>query len=103
MVYPVKCHNLTMQEIVEVIVASEASILQGLNKVYCEDFVNGIIDEECLSSKEKLDLMANVLNIMASKECTVANILESSADLLVIENCLVYPVCDKEYDCSYCH
>lgn len=103
MAYPATAPVLTNQQSIDVIVESEASILQDLNELYCVDFVDGILTDATLTDEDKLNAMSAVLNTMACKECTIANILESAADILVVDKDLVDPSGNAGFNCAYCN
>lgn len=102
MAYPAADPVLSNQQSIDVIVESEASILQGLNQIYCQEFVTGLLNDLTMSAEDKLIVMGNVLNTMACKECTIANILESAAEFIAVDKDLVDQTGRVAFNCDYC-
>ncbi|MGL5693808.1 MAG: hypothetical protein ACRCXA_07010 [Peptostreptococcaceae bacterium] len=90
MSYPVTPSTISISQAVDVIAASEASILQGLNDLFCNSFVSPVLTST-LSNQDKLNTIANVLNIMACKENTVASVIDGLADIIVVNKGLAGP------------
>ena len=106
MAYPLTQPTLSISESIDVIAASEASILQGINQIFCEDFVTPLLADNLTSGEDKLLLIGNVLNAMTSKECSIACILTNIADLLAVEKGLIPPTSSSvdptDLKCSSC-
>ena len=106
MAYPLTQPTLSISESIDVIAESEASILQGLNQIFCEDFVAPLLADNTILGEDKLLVVANVLNTMTVKECSIACILSNIADLLAVEKGLIPPtsstVDPSELKCSAC-
>ncbi|MGL4912260.1 MAG: hypothetical protein ACRC3Y_07485 [Romboutsia sp.] len=96
MAYPIVPPSISVSQAVDVIAASEASILQGLNDLFCNDFVTPVLTST-LSNQDKLTTIANVLNIMACKENTVAGVINGLADIIVVNKGLAGP---QPQDCN---
>ncbi|MGG5460530.1 hypothetical protein [Clostridium sp. B9] len=102
MAYPANPPVLTNQQSIDVIIESEASILQGLNDLYCNDFVVDILASGD-TPENQLTAMSNILNIMACKECTIAKILSAASKVLVVDKGIIdQGGTNGGFDCSYC-
>lgn len=116
MSYPMRDTNLlSVSNAIDNIASSEASILQGLNDLFCTEFVSPLLDPTVLdptlpsyiTPTDRLTIIANILNSMATKECTVASILNAAANIIVIEKDLIAPSSpspsSEDFSCSACN
>lgn len=101
---PLPATTLTNQESLDSIVQSEASILQGLNQLYCEEFVADLLAIPTADPKpeDRLLIMASILDLMACKECTVANVISAVSEVLSVDKGLISTTSSSE-KCSYCN
>ena len=107
MSYPMTPASFTISDSIDNIAAAEASILQGLNNIICTDFVTPLLATTPVDSAEgaeRLTIMANLLNSMATKECTVASVLNAAANVIVIDKGLIgpSPASSDDFSCAPC-
>lgn len=105
MSYPITAPVLTTQQSIDSIVQSEAIILQDLNDLFCTDFVGGLLASgTTIPAVEQFAIIRGVLNTMACKECTIANILQAAAKVISVENgILPSGTPAPPSSCSYCN
>ncbi|MGL4449756.1 MAG: hypothetical protein ACRCTZ_01025 [Sarcina sp.] len=116
MSYPMRDTNLfSVSDAIDNIASSEASILQGLNDLFCSEFVTKLLDPTVLdptspsyiTPTDRLTIISNILNSMATKECTVASILNAAANIIVVEKGLIAPsspssASSDDFSCNSC-
>ncbi|MGL4874809.1 MAG: hypothetical protein ACRC30_09195 [Clostridium sp.] len=104
MAYPISIPDLTFAESIDLIVASEASILQDLNQILCNDFVTPILADTITSGADRLSLMTQVLNSVSCKECSMAKVVNSLSSLIVVDKNIATGVNESETgsNCSAC-
>ncbi|MEG0297566.1 MAG: hypothetical protein RR620_12690 [Clostridium sp.] len=97
--------QVTNLQAVDVIVAAEASILEGLNQLFCNEFVAGVLADTTTPVEDRFLIISNVLNTMACKECTVAKILTALSHFIVVDKGILpttAPSSGSVTPCSLC-
>ncbi|MGL4656016.1 MAG: hypothetical protein ACRCWM_09035 [Sarcina sp.] len=114
MSYPMRTTDLfNVSDSIDNIASSEASILQGLNEILCTQFVTPLLSiavtdpnsASFIDPADRLTIMANLLNTMATKECTVASVLNAAANVIVINKGLISPAptTSDDFSCTPCN
>lgn len=83
MAYPMKPSTLSIKQSVDSIAQSEASILQGMNQIFCLQIINPLLHNSELSVEEKFKIISTTLHGMAAKENSIANVIDSLADMMI--------------------